>query len=123
MQGHLLLVIPPIAVRVNGVVMIDGDFANNLEAYLRSFAHVTVACPLQPSEQHTGFPSLITWDSIAGHANATFVELPYPYREDRYYRARSKVAHQLRARIDAADYLLISQIGRASCRERVLMPV
>jgi colanic acid/amylovoran biosynthesis glycosyltransferase len=108
MDGRLLLVIPPVALRVNGEVQLDIDFASNLRAYLASFETVVVACPFQPSMQHSGFPATVPVDSIAGHERATVIELPYPYREDRYYRNLGTMKTLLQDEIDRADYLLFS---------------
>jgi glycosyltransferase involved in cell wall biosynthesis len=108
MSGKLLLVIPPVVVERNGTIEVDGDFANNLNAYLAAFATVTVACPPAPSLENGGLPNTVAVGSISGNERLSFRLLPYPYREDRYFRHRGSMVRLLAQEIDGADYLLFS---------------
>lgn len=111
MNGRFLMVIPPVVVTNGGPFEVDVDFANNLRAYLEHFEHVTLACPLCPPENRGGIPSTVPLTDVVGHERVTVAELPLPYREDRYLRARSSVARTLRHLIEQSDYLSFSPHG------------
>lgn len=108
MKGSILLVIPPILVKIEDEIQIDGDFANNLRAYLENFDTVTVACPSAPISPNNGLPNTIDFKSICGYERVNLIILPYPYREDRYIINYRSVAKLLRSEIESADYLLFS---------------
>ena len=108
MQGRLLLVIPPVVVFDGDKLLVDGDFANNLSAYLRNFERVTVCCPASPQFEHSGLVNPIAPETIVGQDRLEFVVLPFAYREDRYLRHRRWVRRTLLREIDRADYLLFS---------------
>ena len=105
MKGRLLLVIPPVVTKVGDVVEVDGDFANNLRAYLENFDHVTVACPVLEGSNN-GLRQLTPFNNVAGHERMVFVPLPYTYREDRHFFHYRAVKKLLRSEIEKADYLL-----------------
>lgn len=103
---RLLLVIPPVIDIRDTTVLVDGDFANNLEAYLREFSQVCVMCP--PTTTTNTFPTMVDRHRINGTDRLEIIALPLPYREDRYFSARSKVARLLETEIDKSNYVLVS---------------
>lgn len=105
-ERSLLLVIPSVLECIDGEIHYDRDFSNNLEAYLRAFETVTVACPAARSP--SSFPGKRTVPEIPGGDRVRTIVLPEPYREDRYLRNRGAVARELGAEIDRARYILIS---------------
>lgn len=105
-SGKLLLVIPAVIEKVGHEIRIDGDFANNLGAYLESFDEVCVACP--PLGFGYSFPSTCSSSEIKNNENLNIIVLPTPYREDKYFLARSRVKKLLRDELKKADYRLIS---------------
>lgn len=105
-RGKLLLVIPTVVEQSGQHLLLDGDFSNNVEAYLREFDSVTVACP---ARRQTGtFPSTRDPEDVAGSERLNLIVLPEPYREDRYIARRGEVKRILREQIESADYILIS---------------
>lgn len=74
MTGRLLLVIPSVLSCVDGAIALDRHFANNLEAYLDAFDHVTVACPLGPGGQI----NLVSLNSLPGRERTSVVVVPEP---------------------------------------------
>lgn len=108
MKGRLLLVIPPVVLKVGDGVEVDGDFANNLRAYCENFDHVTVACPALQSSTNSGLHNTIPFNDIAGYERLAFILLPFTYREDRHIRHYRSVRKLLRLEIEKADYLLFS---------------
>ena len=98
--------IPTILEIDNGHIAVDGDFANNLAAYLRHFDRVEVFCP--PAERVGSFPSLVDPETIIGSDRLNIEILPQPYREDRYLRHRAKVKRQLTQALERSRYRLIS---------------
>lgn len=108
MGGKLLLVIPPVVRLVDGIYEVEGDFVNNLRAYLRSFSHVTFACPVSPSTNHGGILTSKRLSEIDDSDRLTYIALPYAYREDRYIRFYLSTKKLLQLEIFKADYLLFS---------------
>lgn len=102
----MLLVIPSVLEKHGDTIRFDRDFSNNLEAYLRAFDSVTVACP--PAYGNSGFPGTRTPAEIPGGDRIRVIALPQPYREDRYFRRKAEVGRLLAEEIDKARYLLIS---------------
>lgn len=105
-KGQLLLVIPPVVDTSRGRLLIDGDFANNLIAYLAAFDSVRVMCPATTTD--LTFPTMVEPSAVPGSERLQVEVLPLPYREDRYFRNKARVSRQLKAAIAEADYLLIS---------------
>jgi glycosyltransferase involved in cell wall biosynthesis len=87
-----------------GKLLVDAHYANRLESYLRSFAHVTIACPQLHGTQN----NLVEISCIPGHERTQVYLLPEPYREDRYFRHRSQVAKLIKAEIAQAELILIA---------------
>ena len=102
----LLLVIPPVVLKRGDDILVDGDFSNNLEAYLREFDMVTVACP--PAADDRDFHRLRLATELNGSSKLRILLLPEPYREDRYVLGKGKVTRLLSTEIEKARYLLIS---------------
>ena len=100
----LLLVIPTV-LNDGPKIAFDGDFSNNLEAYLRAFDRVVIACP---DNIQQSFPTLRMIDDVPGHKRAKVLVLPNAYREDRYILRRKYVKKLLSDEIDAASHILIS---------------
>jgi glycosyltransferase involved in cell wall biosynthesis len=111
MSEDLLMVIPPVMIKKNGLLEVDTDFANNLRAYLENFDHVTIAAPLAIPGHQDGIPATLPLEEVPGHQRAKIVELPLPWREDRYLRNRLGVSKLLRSLISAADYPSFSPYG------------
>lgn len=107
-SGTLLLVIPPVVELADSGYALDGDFANNLRAYLRSFGHVTVACPAIPQSPHNGLVKTVPFSTIEDRERLTFIPLPYTYREDRHLIHYLRTRAILREEVQKADYLLFS---------------
>jgi colanic acid/amylovoran biosynthesis glycosyltransferase len=108
MSDKLLLVTPPVVRLIDGNYEIESDCVNNLTAYLRAFDYVTIACPIAPGTSHSGILRSLPIDQVDRHQRLSYLPLPYPYREDRYWRNRFKVGKLLQLEIDKADYLLFS---------------
>lgn len=105
-EGRLLLVIPSVVGYDNGALVVDGDFANNLRAYLRRFSSVSVMSPAR-AEAST-FPSVVKKEDIPGFERLELHILPEAYREDRYFRHRKRMKAWLSEEIAKARYILIS---------------
>jgi colanic acid/amylovoran biosynthesis glycosyltransferase len=105
-RGSLLLVIPTVLELEDTNIRFDGDFSNNVEAYLREFDTVTVACPAH--QRKNSFPSTKDLSSVAGNERLNVIVLPEPYREDRYFINRGKVRKLLKDEIDKSEFVLIS---------------
>ena len=105
-DNSLLLVIPSILEIREKEAYIDLDFSNNLEAYLREFDTVTVACPA--SLANGEFPGTRTLHEIQGGDRVRLVVLPKAYREDYYFLNRRAVSQLISTEIDKSRYLLIS---------------
>ena len=105
-DGRLLLVIPSVVGYDDGELVVDGDFANNLRAYLRQFSSVSVMSPAR-AEAST-FPSVVRKQEIPGFERLELHILPEAYREDRYLRHRKRMKAWLSEEIAKARYILIS---------------
>ena len=105
-EKSLLLVIPTVFEKRDGRIHFDLDFSNNLEAYLKEFETVTVACPLAPDP--SGFPGTRLPDDIHGGDRIRTIVLPTPYREDAYLFNRRSVSKLLAGEIKKSRYILIS---------------
>lgn len=105
-EGSLLLVLPTVAEMADGELHLDGDFANNVTAYLRAFQTVTVMCPLRA--RGNDFPRLHKVVDIPGSERLRIILLPEAYREDRYLRHRLRIGRLLREEIGRATHRLIS---------------
>ncbi len=108
MNGKLFMVIPPVVRLVNDRYEVEADFANNLSAYLRSFEHVTVACPASPNTNHSGIIRSVPLAKISGYERSSYIALPYAYREDRYFLYYWSIKKRLRSEISKANFLLFS---------------
>jgi glycosyltransferase involved in cell wall biosynthesis len=105
------MVIPPVVRLVDGKHEVEADCVNNLSAYLRSFSHVTFACPVSPDKVGSGILKSIPLDQIENRDRLTFIRLPYAYREDRYIRNYIKTKNLLKTEIEKADCLIFSPHG------------
>lgn len=104
--NSLLLIIPPVLDRVDGDLVVDIDFAHNLDAYLKRFSEVCVMCPLTSTS--LTFPETVPIQAIDGHDRLTFDILPMPYREDRYLKERKRTCAAMRERIRSHEFILVS---------------
>lgn len=104
----LLLVIPCVVDTSGDQILIDGDFANNLRAYLTAFSQVRVLCPpIAPSFEYS-FPSTCNISDIDGCDRLSFHILPQAYREDRYLRYVKSVRQLLSLELSRYEFRLIS---------------
>lgn len=106
LPNSLVLVIPSIASVTDGELEFDGDFANNVNAYLEAFSRVHVMCvqaaPGRP------FPSTVKVADIAHADRLKVTLLPEPYREDRYLRHYVRVRRILREAMLESEYRSLS---------------
>lgn len=107
MTGKLLQVIPSTVRLVDGNYEVEGDYANNLRAYLKNFDHVTFACPAAPA----GMPGILRSQPISQMQDSdrlTYVPLPHTYREDKHLLHYFFTRKLLLSEINKANYLLFS---------------
>ncbi|MBC2668115.1 glycosyltransferase [Novosphingobium piscinae] len=104
--NSLVLVIPTVCALRDGAISLDGDFANNVRAYLAAFSHVHVMTTAAPGEQ--SFPNTVPLADLADGDRLTITILPEPYREDRYFRNRGRVKAQLHQAMSESEFHLIS---------------
>jgi len=108
MNGSLLLVIPPVIRKVDGVFEAEVDFSHNLIAYLANFSHVTIASPMILNDKKKDSFRSVPLSKIKNSDRLTYISLPFAYREDKYLRHYLKIRTLLRTEIARADYLLFS---------------
>lgn len=106
MNEKLLLVIPPVVRRLNGVLEVEVDFSHNLRTYLANFSHVTFACPVAVNE--IGIFRSLPLSEIEQAGRLSYIPLPYAYREDRYLRHYLPTKKLIRSEISKADFLIFS---------------
>lgn len=104
--NSLVLVIPSVVSMSDGKLELDGDFANNLNAYLQAFSRVHVMSVKAPPQNP--FPSTVAVSDIEHADRLKVTVLPEPYREDRYLFHRGRVRRILKAAMLESEYHLIS---------------
>lgn len=104
--NSLVLVIPSVVDVFEDRIELDGDFVNNLNAYLQAFSRVHVMCV--KTATHRPFPSSVALEDIEHADRVRITVLPTPYREDQYLLHRSRVRRILREAMLESEYHLIS---------------
>jgi glycosyltransferase involved in cell wall biosynthesis len=104
--NSLVLVIPSVVEVSEGRMELDGDFVNNLNAYLHAFSRVHVMCV--KTTKPSPFPSVVPVENIDHADRLKITILPTPYREDRYLYHRGRVRRILREAMLESEYHLIS---------------
>jgi colanic acid/amylovoran biosynthesis glycosyltransferase len=104
--NSLVLVIPCVVDAYPDRLELDGDFVNNLNAYLEAFSRVHVMCV--KAATHSPFPSAVPLADIRHADRLKITVLPDTYREDLYLRHRRRVRRILREAILESEYHLIS---------------
>src|SRR5579863_7669757 len=107
MRNNLLMVIPATVRWTGSEYEVDEDCSHNLREYLKSFSTVTFACPI-PIRETFNIVRSIPMNQIDGHERLSFMRLPCPYREDRYFQHYLSVRSLLSAEIDKSEFLLFS---------------
>ncbi len=108
MNGTLLLIIPCVVQYVGKEVAIDEHFANNLNSYTENFDHVTFACSVAEEGELTSHKNLTRFSDLKEPNKVSFIALPEPYREDRFYLNYWSMYKIFKSEIKKADYLLFS---------------
>lgn len=107
---QVLQVVPPIVRDVGNGLEMDVDFFDSLKIYLEHFDSFAVACPVFSADlQGSGLERCIPFKDLPwGPERFKFIPLPAAYRPAEFVRALPRVREQLRAEVDAADYLIFT---------------
>ncbi|MGB3738824.1 MAG: glycosyltransferase [Pontixanthobacter sp.] len=91
-----MLVLPTNFVYRDGSLHIDTDFAANLQVFLEYFHTISIYSHVSDPANDGMLVSVTPFSSIPNASRIEFVELPHPYREDRYLAAYKHVETTLR---------------------------
>ena len=103
-------VVPPVVRNAGNGFEIDQDFANSLKVYLDNFESFAVACPVRTSDiKGSGLEQCVPIANLPwGPERFKFIPLPWAFRPVDFLRALPRVRRQLRAEIEASDYLIVT---------------
>lgn len=101
-EKNYMLVLPTNFVRRDGALFIDQDFSENLQVFLDYFDTISIYSHVSDPSEDGMLASVTPFSSIPNASRIDFVELPEPYREDRYFLKRNEVAAKLQKGFDRA---------------------
>lgn len=102
--------VPPVVRDVGNGLEIDQDFANGLRIYLDHFESFAVACPVRTRDiKGSGLEQCIPIRDLPwGPDRFKFIPLPVAYRPFEFLKALPRTRKQLRAEIEASEYLIFT---------------
>src|SRR5690348_5119420 len=105
--GHLLQVLPSVAVEIDGTLKIDADFFESVMVTLERFDHVSVACPVTMQIGDTGLRRSIPIEELPA-GRVSLIRLPNAYALPDFLRYYGSTRQLLKSLIKASEFLLVS---------------